>query len=93
MNDKRASEGGTSVVMDASGQIVEKGYYMPWGGTRGDETITSTDYAYTGQMREGDIYYYGARWPKVPEVKLKGFDPFIGRLMQADTIVPLRADR
>ena len=43
MNDKRASEGGTSVVMDASGQIVEKGYYMPWGGTRGDETITSTD--------------------------------------------------
>ena len=72
--------GSTSVVLDASGQIVEKGYYLPWGGTRGDETITSTDYAYTGQMREGDIYYYGARW----------YDPDIGRFMQADTIVPLQ---
>ena len=82
--------GSTSVVMDANGQIVEKGYYLPWGGTRGDETITSTNYGYTGQMREGDIYYYGARWPKVPEAKLKGFDPDIGRFMQADTIVPLQ---
>ena len=33
--------GSTSVVMDASGEVVEKGYYLPWGGTRGDETITS----------------------------------------------------
>ena len=72
--------GSTSVVLDANGQIVEKGYYMPWGGTRGEETITSTDYGYTGQMREGDIYYYGARW----------YDPAIGRFMQADTIVPLQ---
>ena len=70
--------GSSSVVIDESGQVVEKGYYMPWGGTRGEETITSTDYAYTGQMREGDIYYYGARW----------YDPAIGRFMQADTIVP-----
>jgi len=72
--------GSTSVVIDESGQIVEKGYYMPWGGTRGDETITSTNYGYTGQMQEGDIYYYGARW----------YDPAIGRFMQADTIVPLQ---
>ncbi len=69
--------GSTSVVMDAGGQIVEKGFYMPWGGERGDQGITTTDYGYTGQMREGDIYYYNARW----------YDPAIGRFMQADTIV------
>ena len=82
--------GSTSVVLDASGQVVEKGYYFPWGGTRGDKTISSTAYAYTGQMREGDIYYYNARWLKVPEAKPKGFDPQLGRFMQADTIVPLQ---
>ena len=70
--------GSTSIVMDASGQVVEEGYYMPWGGERGDQGISTTDYGYTGQMREGDIYYYGARW----------YDPAIGRFMQADTIVP-----
>ena len=71
--------GSTSIVMDASGQIVEKGDYMPWGGERGDEGISTTDYGYTGQMQEGDIYYYGARW----------YDPDIGRFMQADSIVPM----
>lgn len=71
--------GSSSVVMKANGEVVEKAYYLPWGGERGDTSITSTDYGYTGQMREGDIYYYGARW----------YDPSIGRFMQADTIVPL----
>jgi RHS repeat-associated protein len=66
--------------MNANGELVEKAYYLPWGGERGDTSITSTDYGYTGQMREGDIYYYGARW----------YDPAIGRFMQADTIVPLQ---
>jgi len=70
--------GSSSVVIDESGQVVEEGYYMPWGGERGDQGISTTDYGYTGQMREGDIYYYGARW----------YDPSIGRFLQADTIVP-----
>ncbi len=78
------------LLVRGEGTVAEKAYYLPWGGTRGDETITSTAYAYTGQMREGDIYYYGARWPKVPEAKPKGFDPQLGRFMQADTIVPLQ---
>jgi hypothetical protein len=39
--------GSTSVVMDAGGQIVEKGFYMPWGGQRGDQGISTTDYGYT----------------------------------------------
>ena len=38
------------------------------------------DSCYTGQMKEGDIYYYGTRY----------YDPTIGRFMQADTIVPLQ---
>ena len=80
--------GSSSIVMDASGQVVEEGYYMPWGGQRGDEGIATTDYGYTGQMKEGDIYYYNARWPQVPEAQRVGFDPAIGRFMQADTIVP-----
>lgn len=44
--------GSSSVVIDASGQVVEEGYYMPWGEQRGDESITTTDYGYTGQMRK-----------------------------------------
>jgi RHS repeat-associated protein len=68
------------LLVRGEGTVAEKAYYLPWGGTRGDETITSTAYAYTGQMREGNIYYYGARW----------YDPSIGRFMQADTIVPLQ---
>ena len=71
--------GSSSLLVRADGTEAEKAYYLPWGGTRGEETITSTDYGYTGQMREGDIYYYGARY----------YDPTIGRFMQADTIVPL----
>ena len=71
--------GSSSIVMDASGQVVEEGYYMPWGGERGDQGIATTDYGFTGQMREGDIYFYNARW----------YDPAIGRFMQADTIVPM----
>ena len=66
--------------MNANGDMFEKAYYLPWGGERGNTSITSTDYGYTGQMREGDIYDYGARWN----------DPTIGRFMQADTIVPLQ---
>ena len=78
------------MLVRADGTIAEKAYYLPWGGERGNTSITSTDYGYTGQMREGDIYYYGARWPQVPEAQSKGFDPTIGRFLQADTIVPLQ---
>ena len=81
--------GSSSVVVDVSGQVVEEGYYLPWGGERGNQEIELTDYGYTGQMQEGDIYFYNARWPKVPETQWSGIDPAIGRFLQADTIVPM----
>ena len=42
--------------------------------------MTPTDYQYTGQRNEAGIglYFYNARW----------YDPALGRLAQADTIVP-----
>jgi len=52
--------------------------YEPWGETRYQTGASPTDYGYTGQMVEGDLYYYGARW----------YDPLLGRFIQADTIVP-----
>ncbi|MFZ3071219.1 MAG: RHS repeat-associated core domain-containing protein [Anaerolineaceae bacterium] len=52
--------------------------YEPWGETRYQTGTSPTDYGYTGQMQEGDLYYYGARW----------YDPLLGRFLQPDTIVP-----
>jgi len=70
--------GSVSAVADASGNLVSTTLYEPWGTTRHSQGTRPTDYAYTGQMQEGDIHFYNARW----------YDPQLGRFMQADTIVP-----
>lgn len=70
--------GSVSAVADGTGALVSKILYHPWGTTRYTLGTTPTDYAFTGQMQEGDFYYYGARW----------YDPQLGRFLQADTIVP-----
>lgn len=70
--------GSVSVVADGTGSLVSKTLYHPWGTTRHTLGTTPTDYAFTGQMQEGDIYFYNARW----------YDPLLGRFLQADTIVP-----
>jgi len=70
--------GSTSAIADVNGNLVSRTLYHPWGTTKYTNGTTPTDYAYTGQMQEGDIYFYNARW----------YDPTIGRFMQADTIVP-----
>ena len=81
----------TTVVERETGRTINRQLYHPWGTTRysyqryGEQ---ATDYGYTGQMQVDDIYYYNARWPQVPEAQRVGFDPAIGRFMQADTLVP-----
>jgi len=70
--------GSVSAVADADGNQISKTLYHPWGTTRHTQGTSPTDYAFTGQMKEGDIYFYNARW----------YDPQLGRFMQADTIVP-----
>ena len=70
-------------------RLASKLLYYPCGATYYLTDSNPTDYGYTGQMREGDIYYYGARWQKVPETQWSGIDPAIGRFLQADTIVPM----
>ncbi len=81
--------GSVSVVADGSGDLVGKTIYHPCSATYHQTDSNPTDYGYTGQMKEGDIYYYGARWQKVPETQWSGIDPAIGRFLQADTIVPM----
>jgi len=70
--------GSTSAIADVNGNLVSRTLYHPWGTTRYAQGTSPTDYAYTGQMLEGDIYFYNARW----------YDPQLGRFMQADTLVP-----
>ena len=71
--------GSTSAIADVNGNLVSRTLYHPWGTTRFTQGTNPTDYAYTGQMKEGDIYFYNARW----------YDPALGRFMQADTIIPM----
>jgi len=52
--------------------------YYPWGGVRSGEV--PTDRRFTGQRWDGAVglYDYKARW----------YDPYIGRFISPDTIVP-----
>ena len=70
--------GSTSAIADVNGNLVSRTLYHPWGTTKYVSGTSPTDYAYTGQLQEGDIYFYNTRY----------YDPQLGRFMQADTIVP-----
>ena len=65
--------GSVSAVADADGNLISETLYHPWGTARYSDGISPTDYGYTGQMKEGDIYFYNARW----------YDPQLVRVQQA----------
>ena len=71
--------GSTSAIADVNGNLVSRTLYHPWGTTKYVSGTSPTDYAYTGQLQEGDIYFYNTRY----------YDPQLGRFMQADIIVPM----
>jgi len=73
--------GGTAVVMDSAGSLVNRVRYYPFGSIRTQEGGTPvTDRLFTGQQRlsENGIYNYGARF----------YNAMTGRFLQADAIVP-----
>jgi RHS repeat-associated protein len=77
--------GSTSLVLSASGTILEQQRYLPFGAPRtipSFNNITSTDFTYTGQRQldsgMGGIMDYKARF----------YSPYINRFLQPDTIIP-----
>ena len=73
--------GSTSLVVDATGNVVSEMKYKAWGEVRYASGTTPTDYTYTGQYSYANdfgLLFYNARW----------YDPSLGRFNQPDTIVP-----
>jgi RHS repeat-associated protein len=68
--------GSVSAATDATGLLVSKQDFTPWGEIRGGGSgMTETSLNYTGQRR--DLFYH-ARY----------YDPNLGRFLSADTVVP-----
>ncbi|GEM_PF-3025658 len=67
-------------MTDASGYVIESTEYMPFGSVRSHSGANTSDYKYTDQEldAENGLYNYNARL----------YDPFIGRFISPDTIVP-----
>ena len=72
--------GGTSVVTDANGNLVEQVFYKPFGETVEDTGSVSLNHKYTGQELDAEtgLYNYGARY----------YSPEIGRFVSADSLIP-----
>ena len=73
--------GSTSLVTDATGNIVSQQKYKAWGETRYSSGNEVTKYQYTGQYSytsDFGLMFYNARW----------YDPSLSRFAQADSIVP-----
>ena len=74
--------GSTSLVTDIYGNaVLSELRYTPWGEVRYNAGTTPTDYTYTGQYSntaDFGLMFYNARW----------YDPYLGRMAQADTIIP-----
>ncbi|NOH04086.1 MAG: hypothetical protein HND47_20010 [Chloroflexi bacterium] len=73
--------GSTSIVTDASGNVVSQTRYKAWGEVRYSSGTSPTDYTFTGQKSytdSFDLMYYNARW----------YDPYLNHMTQPDSIVP-----
>jgi RHS repeat-associated protein len=72
--------GSSTVMTDASGYELEYSDYAPFGSQRVHTGTNTSDYRYTDQEldAENGLYNYNARL----------YDPFIGRFISADTIIP-----
>ena len=72
--------GSTSIVTDASGNLISQTKYKAWGEVRYSSGTTPTQHTFTGQMDyTGDfgLMFFNARW----------LDVSLGRFAQADTLV------
>jgi RHS repeat-associated protein len=70
--------GSISVATSATGAIVSKQEFTPWGAVRSGG-IGQTTLNYTGQRKDGTgLLYYGARY----------YDPGLARFVSADSVVP-----
>jgi RHS repeat-associated protein len=77
--------GSISVVANASGNLVSRTLYHPWGTVRYSSASLPTDYTFTGQyshVSDFGLLFFVARW----------YDPSLSRFAQADTIVPRKYD-
>jgi RHS repeat-associated protein len=72
--------GSSTVMTSATGTELESTEYLPFGSQRSHSGTNTSDYRYTDQEldSENGLYNYNARL----------YDPFIGRFITPDTIVP-----
>ncbi|MEX2160018.1 MAG: flexitail domain-containing putative surface protein [Dehalococcoidia bacterium] len=71
--------GSTTAVLTAAGGLHKSQRYHPYGRTRSGSVLPETNKQFTGHQQEApDLYYMKARF----------YDPYVGRFLQADTIVP-----
>ena len=71
--------GSVSLATDASGAVVARQRYYPYGGMRWSSGTSPTDFTYTGQRDVGlGLMHYGARY----------YLPGLGRFVSADTVAP-----
>jgi RHS repeat-associated protein len=70
----------STLMTRPDGTVYQRTDYLPYGGTKGSDDITVTDYKFTDQEQDSEIglYNYDARL----------YDPVIGRFISADSIVP-----
>jgi RHS repeat-associated protein len=76
--------GSTSLTTDESGTVVARQLYYPYGSVRWSEGILPTDFGFTGQraVPGSGLIFMHARY----------YHPYVGRFIQADTIVPEPGD-